>query len=167
MCVHRKWKKTVGSILKFAAVGIPASAVNAGLKYETEMLALLFRRRLSEHINERYLGMRTTKWRDGFVSLCIVPAYLVPAGCMLNVLLWQREQISTKRLLWVRIELITPTSVSLLISSRSVLLCRTCTPLSSNHLSMSFSFLPVWYDPYLVTTFTVWDLTWFLTSRWE
>ena len=54
--VQKKWKETVYGILHFAAIGIPASCVNSGLKYETNVLSLLFRKRLSETINAEYLN---------------------------------------------------------------------------------------------------------------
>mmetsp|Transcript_14929 Transcript_14929/g.20864 ORF Transcript_14929/g.20864 Transcript_14929/m.20864 type:complete len:700 (-) Transcript_14929:69-2168(-) len=54
--VQRKWKETVLGILHFAAIGIPASCVNSGLKYETSVLSLFFRKRLSETINSEYLN---------------------------------------------------------------------------------------------------------------
>jgi hypothetical protein len=53
--VERRWTETVKGILMFGAVGIPASCVNSGLRYETGMLALRLRKRLSERINKVYL----------------------------------------------------------------------------------------------------------------
>eukprot|EP01118_Nematostelium_gracile_P014803 TRINITY_DN5847_c0_g1_i4.p1 TRINITY_DN5847_c0_g1~~TRINITY_DN5847_c0_g1_i4.p1 ORF type:complete len:695 (-),score=231.46 TRINITY_DN5847_c0_g1_i4:90-2174(-) len=54
--VERRWKETVQGIILFTLIGIPASAVNAGLKYETSILALRFRKRLSQFVNENYLS---------------------------------------------------------------------------------------------------------------
>ncbi|KAM9953888.1 hypothetical protein ACTFIR_008993 [Dictyostelium discoideum] len=53
--VARKWKEMRNGVLKFALVSIPASFVNASLKYETDMLALRFRKRLSEYVHKEYL----------------------------------------------------------------------------------------------------------------
>ncbi|KYQ92710.1 ABC transporter D family protein [Tieghemostelium lacteum] len=53
--VARKWKEMREGVLKFALVSIPASFVNSSLKYETDMLALRFRKRLSEHVHREYL----------------------------------------------------------------------------------------------------------------
>jgi ABC-type uncharacterized transport system fused permease/ATPase subunit len=39
----------------FALITIPASAVNAGLKYFEAMVSLRFRKRLSEHVHDQYL----------------------------------------------------------------------------------------------------------------
>jgi hypothetical protein len=60
--VEGKWRETVRGIALFAALGIPASVVNAGLKYETSILALRFRKALSEKIDMAYLrGMNYYK----------------------------------------------------------------------------------------------------------
>jgi ABC-type uncharacterized transport system fused permease/ATPase subunit len=53
--VERRWTDTVRGILLFAAIGIPASCVNSGLKYETNMLALRFRKRLTVQLHQEYL----------------------------------------------------------------------------------------------------------------
>eukprot|EP01132_Coremiostelium_polycephalum_P005701 gene5701-7095_t len=53
--VARKWKEMRQGVLKFALVSVPASFVNSSLKYETDMLALRFRKRLSEHVHREYL----------------------------------------------------------------------------------------------------------------
>jgi len=53
--VQKRWKDTIRGVLYFAAIGIPASCVNSGLRYETGILALRFRKRLSEHVNKEYL----------------------------------------------------------------------------------------------------------------
>jgi ABC-type uncharacterized transport system fused permease/ATPase subunit len=45
----------VRGILIFSFLGIPASVVNSGLKYETHILSLKFKRRLTEQITEQYL----------------------------------------------------------------------------------------------------------------
>ena len=43
--VERDWRATMLGIGRFALVGIPASIVNSGLKYETDILSLYFRQR--------------------------------------------------------------------------------------------------------------------------
>ncbi|EGC30265.1 ABC transporter D family protein [Dictyostelium purpureum] len=53
--VARKWTEMRNGVLKFALVSIPASFVNSSLKYETDMLALRFRKRLSEYVHKEYL----------------------------------------------------------------------------------------------------------------
>ncbi|EFA80627.1 ABC transporter D family protein [Heterostelium album PN500] len=53
--VARKWKEMRNGVLKFALISIPASFVNSTLKYETDMLALRFRKRLSEYVHREYL----------------------------------------------------------------------------------------------------------------
>jgi len=53
--VARRWGRMWRGIKAFAVITIPASAVNAGLKYFTDMVALRFRKRLSEHVCEVYL----------------------------------------------------------------------------------------------------------------
>ncbi|KAF2072540.1 hypothetical protein CYY_006157 [Polysphondylium violaceum] len=53
--VARKWKEMGEGVLKFALVSVPASFVNSSLKYETDMLALRFRKRLSEYVHKEYL----------------------------------------------------------------------------------------------------------------
>jgi len=53
--VARKWKEMGQGVLKFALVSVPASFVNSSLKYETDMLALRFRKRLSEYVHKEYL----------------------------------------------------------------------------------------------------------------
>jgi len=53
--VSRKWGKMWRGIKTFAVVTIPASAVNSGLKYYTEMVSLRFRKRLSEYVHDEYL----------------------------------------------------------------------------------------------------------------
>lgn len=60
--VDKKWHETIRGILLFAAVGVPASFVNSGLKYETSILSLRFRKRLTEKINQDYIkGMNFYK----------------------------------------------------------------------------------------------------------
>lgn len=53
--VQQKWSSTVRGILIFAFLGLPASCVNSGLRYETNILSLRFRKRLSENINREWL----------------------------------------------------------------------------------------------------------------
>eukprot|EP01117_Protostelium_nocturnum_P003830 TRINITY_DN15096_c0_g1_i1.p1 TRINITY_DN15096_c0_g1~~TRINITY_DN15096_c0_g1_i1.p1 ORF type:complete len:720 (-),score=275.12 TRINITY_DN15096_c0_g1_i1:65-2224(-) len=53
--VSRDWNKFGQGVLRFFLVTIPASAVNSGLKYTTSVLSLLFRRRLTIHVNNEYL----------------------------------------------------------------------------------------------------------------
>jgi ABC-type uncharacterized transport system fused permease/ATPase subunit len=43
-------------VLSFALLGLPAALVNSFLKYETSMLSLCFRDRLTRHLNERYVS---------------------------------------------------------------------------------------------------------------
>lgn len=43
-------------MLSFALLGLPAALVNSFLKYETSMLSLCFRDRLTRHLNERYVS---------------------------------------------------------------------------------------------------------------
>jgi ABC-type uncharacterized transport system fused permease/ATPase subunit len=54
--VQKRWKQTIWGIVWFAAIGIPASCVNSLLRYETNILSLKFRRRLSETIHKEYLS---------------------------------------------------------------------------------------------------------------
>ncbi len=44
------------AVLSFALLGLPAALVNSFLKYETSMLSLCFRDRLTRHLNERYVS---------------------------------------------------------------------------------------------------------------
>jgi ABC-type uncharacterized transport system fused permease/ATPase subunit len=53
--VGRQYKKLFYSILYFAGLTLPASAVNSGLKYCTNMLSLRIRVRLSRHVHDKYL----------------------------------------------------------------------------------------------------------------
>jgi len=53
--VSRDWTAFADGVLSFFLVTIPASAVNSGLKYTTSVLSLLFRRRLTIHVNNEYL----------------------------------------------------------------------------------------------------------------
>eukprot|EP00455_Lapot_gusevi_P033107 TRINITY_DN3617_c0_g1_i2.p1 TRINITY_DN3617_c0_g1~~TRINITY_DN3617_c0_g1_i2.p1 ORF type:complete len:735 (-),score=339.57 TRINITY_DN3617_c0_g1_i2:93-2297(-) len=53
--VQAQWEKFVVGVVYFAFLGVPAAFVNSGLKYETNMLALCFRRRLTEYVNSRYI----------------------------------------------------------------------------------------------------------------
>jgi len=53
--VSRNWNGFAEGVLQFFLVTIPASAVNSGLKYTTSVLSLLFRRRLTMHVNSEYL----------------------------------------------------------------------------------------------------------------
>lgn len=59
-CVARaltegKWRDFAKHTATFAALGLPSSAVHAGLKYFTRMQALLFQRRLSHACNSKYI----------------------------------------------------------------------------------------------------------------
>jgi len=54
--VSRKYQDLLNGVLKFAAITIPASAVNSGLKYCTSMLSLRFRVKLSKYVHEKYLA---------------------------------------------------------------------------------------------------------------
>jgi ABC-type uncharacterized transport system fused permease/ATPase subunit len=51
--VQAQWEQFVSSVMSFAALGIPAAFVNSFLKYETSMLSLCFRDRLTRHLNDR------------------------------------------------------------------------------------------------------------------
>jgi hypothetical protein len=53
--VSRRWGRMWQGVKLFAMVTIPASAVNSGLKYFTEMTALRFRKKLSEYVHDQYL----------------------------------------------------------------------------------------------------------------
>lgn len=53
--VSRNWPAMWDGIKKFAIITVPASAVNSGLKYFAQMLALRFRVRLSHHVHDVYL----------------------------------------------------------------------------------------------------------------
>uniref|UniRef100_A0A6B2KZP0 ABC transporter domain-containing protein n=1 Tax=Arcella intermedia TaxID=1963864 RepID=A0A6B2KZP0_9EUKA len=53
--VQQNLNQIVLGVIKFTLIGIPASLVNSGLKYEVRMLSLLFRKSLTEHIQEQYL----------------------------------------------------------------------------------------------------------------
>lgn len=53
--VSRQYHKLLEGVLKFAAVSIPASAVNSGLKYCTSMLSLRFRVKISRHVHDKYV----------------------------------------------------------------------------------------------------------------
>jgi len=53
--VSRRWGRMWQGVKMFAIITIPASAVNAGLKYFTELVSLRFRKRLSEHVTAQYL----------------------------------------------------------------------------------------------------------------
>lgn len=54
--VSRKWGRMWRGVKTFAVVTIPASAINASLKYFTEMVSLRFRKRLSEYVHDEYLS---------------------------------------------------------------------------------------------------------------
>lgn len=54
--VSRKWGRLWDGIKTFALITIPASAVNSGLKYCTEIISLMFRKRLSEYVHDQYLA---------------------------------------------------------------------------------------------------------------
>jgi len=53
--VSRQYTKLLEGVMRFAAVSIPASAVNSGLKYCTSMLSLRFRVKLSRHVHDKYV----------------------------------------------------------------------------------------------------------------
>jgi len=53
--VQKNLKKIALGVIQFALIGIPASLVNSGLKYEVRMLSLLFRKSLTEHVQQQYL----------------------------------------------------------------------------------------------------------------
>lgn len=53
--VSRQYSNLLEGVLKFAAVSIPASAVNSGLKYCTSMLSLRFRVKLSRYVHDKYI----------------------------------------------------------------------------------------------------------------
>lgn len=48
------WRTFTRELLAFAALGVPAAGVNAGLKYFTRLQALLFQRRLARAVNAQY-----------------------------------------------------------------------------------------------------------------
>lgn len=54
--VQIKWDDTIRGILEFAALGIPASCLNSWLQYETKMLSLDFKNRLSKEVHNQYLS---------------------------------------------------------------------------------------------------------------
>lgn len=51
--VQAQWDQFVSAVASFAMLGVPAAFVNSFLKYETSMLSLCFRDRLTRHLNER------------------------------------------------------------------------------------------------------------------
>ncbi|KAJ1639585.1 ABC transporter transmembrane region 2-domain-containing protein [Pavlovales sp. CCMP2436] len=53
--IEARWAAFAKHTAVFALLGVPAASVNAGLKYCTRMMALLFQRRLSRDINSRYI----------------------------------------------------------------------------------------------------------------
>lgn len=53
--VNLDFKKFIGSVIFLALFSIPASAVNSALDYFNKNLTLLFRRRLTNHFNNKYL----------------------------------------------------------------------------------------------------------------
>lgn len=53
--VNRDFKAFISSVLFLWLFSIPASTVNSGLDYFNKHLTLLFRRRLTEHFNTKYL----------------------------------------------------------------------------------------------------------------
>mmetsp|Transcript_24901 Transcript_24901/g.27710 ORF Transcript_24901/g.27710 Transcript_24901/m.27710 type:complete len:717 (+) Transcript_24901:36-2186(+) len=53
--VQRRLSDIIMGIVQFGLMGIPASIVNSGLKYETSLLSLYFRKRLSATVEEQYL----------------------------------------------------------------------------------------------------------------
>ena len=53
--VNLDFKKFIGSILFLVLFSIPASTVNSALDYFNKNLTLLFRKRLTEHFNNKYL----------------------------------------------------------------------------------------------------------------
>jgi ATP-binding cassette subfamily D (ALD) protein 3 len=53
--VSRRWNRLFRGIGLFAMITIPAAAINSGLKYFQEIIALRFRVRLSEYVHDEYL----------------------------------------------------------------------------------------------------------------
>eukprot|EP01126_Amoeba_proteus_P025979 TRINITY_DN2579_c0_g1_i1.p1 TRINITY_DN2579_c0_g1~~TRINITY_DN2579_c0_g1_i1.p1 ORF type:complete len:728 (+),score=116.45 TRINITY_DN2579_c0_g1_i1:75-2186(+) len=53
--VAREWDQMINGILNFGLIVIPASFINAALKYYTGLVALHTRKRLSEHVHVKYL----------------------------------------------------------------------------------------------------------------
>lgn len=53
--VSRNWSMVKWGVFKVFVLAIPASAVNSGLRYEVDQLALRFRKRLTLHVHELYL----------------------------------------------------------------------------------------------------------------
>jgi ABC-type uncharacterized transport system fused permease/ATPase subunit len=53
--VQGEWEKFVQSVISFSLLGLPAAFVNSFLKFETTMLSLCFRDRLTRHINAEYV----------------------------------------------------------------------------------------------------------------
>jgi ATP-binding cassette subfamily D (ALD) protein 3 len=53
--VQKNLKDIFLGIVQFALIGVPASLVNSGLRYATDSLSLLFRKRLTDHVNNEYL----------------------------------------------------------------------------------------------------------------
>jgi hypothetical protein len=50
--VSRDWNGLTRGIVRFALVTIPAAGINAGLKYSSSLLSLMFRVRLNEHVHK-------------------------------------------------------------------------------------------------------------------
>lgn len=53
--VSRDWKAFVGSVIFLWLFSVPASTVNSALDYFNKNLTMLFRKRLTEHFNKKYL----------------------------------------------------------------------------------------------------------------
>lgn len=53
--VNRDFKNFIGSVIFLGLFSIPASTVNSALEYFNKNLTMLFRKRLTEHFNQKYL----------------------------------------------------------------------------------------------------------------
>eukprot|EP00193_Tetraselmis_chui_P021604 CAMPEP_0177786864 /NCGR_PEP_ID=MMETSP0491_2-20121128/21161_1 /TAXON_ID=63592 /ORGANISM="Tetraselmis chuii, Strain PLY429" /LENGTH=369 /DNA_ID=CAMNT_0019308125 /DNA_START=54 /DNA_END=1161 /DNA_ORIENTATION=+ len=56
--MNANWPGFIDTTLQFAAVGVPASVVNAGLKFMQKQIQLGFSSRLTRHLHSEYCGNR-------------------------------------------------------------------------------------------------------------
>ena len=80
--VQAQWQPFVQAVGQFALLGIPAALCNAALNFETTMLALCFRERLTQHIHNMVPTMTLPHVPVLFVSLraCCVVVWPVHFG---------------------------------------------------------------------------------------
>jgi ABC-type uncharacterized transport system fused permease/ATPase subunit len=57
--LQQDWPAFHRVLVDFALTCAPAALVNSGLKYMQTFISLAFRRRLTEHLHQRYLSNRT------------------------------------------------------------------------------------------------------------